>query len=118
VTQARGPDHLEEVVLRGPSGERTIPADGMFIFIGAEPLTAPIREWLRLDDRGYVLTGRDVLQRGSGWPVDRDPFLLETSHPGVFAAGDLRHGSIKRAASAVGEGAMAASFVHSYFATL
>jgi thioredoxin reductase (NADPH) len=120
VSEARGRDSLEEVVLRAPSGERTVPADGMFIFIGAAPLTAPIRDWLRLDDRGYVLTGRDILhaQGGSGWPLDRDPFLLETSHPGVFAAGDLRHGSIKRVASAVGEGALAASLVHSYLATL
>jgi thioredoxin reductase (NADPH) len=120
VSEARGRESLEEVVLRDPNGETTVPADGMFVFIGAAPLTAPIQDWLRLDDRGYVLTGRDVLraQDGSGWQHDRDPFHLETSHPGVFAAGDLRHGSIKRVASAVGEGAMAASLVHSYLATL
>jgi thioredoxin reductase (NADPH) len=120
VSEARGGDVLQEVVLRGPSGESTAPADGMFVFIGAAPLTAPLREWLRLDDRGYVLTGRDLVQAEgrSGWQLDRDPFHLETSQPGVFAAGDLRHGSIKRVASAVGEGAMAASLVHSYLATI
>jgi thioredoxin reductase (NADPH) len=119
VSEARGRESLEEVVLRDPNGETAVPADGMFVFIGAAPLTAPIQDWLRLDDRGYVLTGRDVLlaQDGSGWQPDRDPFHLETSHPGVFAAGDLRHGSIKRVASAVGEGAMAASLVHSFLGT-
>jgi thioredoxin reductase (NADPH) len=120
VSAARGREALEEVVLRGPSGETTVPADGMFVFIGAAPLTAPIQDWARLDDRGYVLTGRDLLSGHgrSGWQLDRDPFHLETSRPGVFAAGDLRHGSIKRVASAVGEGAMAASLIHSYLATL
>jgi thioredoxin reductase (NADPH) len=118
VREARGRDRLEEVVIEGPRGETTIPADGMFVLIGAAPLTAPISDWVRLDDRGFVLAGRDLLQAQgrSGWPLERDPFYLETSHPGVFAAGDLRHGSIKRVASAVGEGAMAASLVHSFLA--
>lgn len=118
VSEARGRDRLEEVVIEGPRGETTIPADGMFVLIGAAPLTAPISDWVRLDDRGFVLAGRDLLQAQgrSGWPLERDPFYLETSHPGVFAAGDLRHGSIKRVASAVGEGAMAASLVHSFLA--
>jgi thioredoxin reductase (NADPH) len=101
------------------AGPTTIPADALFALIGAAPLTAPISDWLRLDDRGYVLAGRDLLEapeRG-GWPLDRDPFHLETSRPGVFVAGDLRHGSIKRVASAVGEGAMAAALIHSFLAT-
>jgi thioredoxin reductase (NADPH) len=118
VSEARGRDWLEEVVIEGPTGEATLPAEGLFLLIGSAPLTAPISDWLRLDDRGYVLAGRDLLQAQgrSGWPLDRDPFHLETSHPGVFVAGDLRHGSIKRVASAVGEGAMAASLVHSFLA--
>ena len=90
------------------------------MLIGAAPLTAAISDWLSLDDRGYVLAGRDLLraQERSGWSLDRDPFHLETSHPGVFVAGDLRHGSVKRVASAVGEGAMAASLVNSFLATI
>jgi thioredoxin reductase (NADPH) len=116
VREARGRDWLEELVLEGPTGETTIPAEGLFVFIGAAPLTASISDWLRLDDRGYVLTGRDLLQAQGrpAWPLDRDPFHLATSHPGVFVAGDLRHGSIKRVASAVGEGAMAASLVNAH----
>jgi thioredoxin reductase (NADPH) len=118
VSEARGRESLEEVVVEGPTGETTIPAEGMFVLIGAAPLTAPIRDWLACDERGYVLAGRDLLQAAgqSGWPLDRDPFHLETSHPGVFVAGDLRHGSVKRVASAVGEGAMAASLVNSFLA--
>jgi thioredoxin reductase (NADPH) len=120
VREARGRDWLEELVIAGPAGERTVPAEGLFVLIGAAPLTAAIGDWLRLDDRGYVLAGPDLTQAqgGSDWPLDRDPFHLETSRPGVFVAGDLRHGSIKRVASAVGEGAMAASLVHSFLAAL
>ena len=116
VSEARGGGWLEEVVAEGPAGETRIPADGLFLLIGAAPLTAPISDWVNLDERGYVLAGRDLLQieEGSRWPLDRDPLYLETSQPGVFVAGDLRHGSIKRVASAVGEGAMAASLVHSF----
>jgi thioredoxin reductase (NADPH) len=72
------------------------------------------------DERGYICAGRDVLdlvaQRHGSWPLERDPFLLETSVPGIFAAGDVRHGSIKRVASGVGEGSMAIAFVHQYLA--
>jgi thioredoxin reductase (NADPH) len=120
VREARGRDWLEELVIAAPAGERTVPAEGLFVLIGAAPLTAAIGDWLRLDDRGYVLAGPDLTQAqgGSDWPLDRDPFHLETSRPGVFVAGDLRHGSIKRVASAVGEGAMAASLVHSFLAAL
>ena len=119
VSEARGGEWLEEVVIAGPRGETTLPAEGLFLLIGAAPLTAPISDWVRLDDRGYVLAGRDLLQgqAQSGWPLDRDPLYLETSRPGVFVAGDLRHGSIKRVASAVGEGAMAASLVNSFLAS-
>jgi thioredoxin reductase (NADPH) len=118
VSEVHGKDSLEGVVVAGPAGDMTLPADGMFVLIGAAPLTAPIRNWLACDERGYVLAGRDLLQASdrSRWPLDRDPFHLETSHPGVFVAGDLRHGSVKRVASAVGEGAMAASLVNSFLA--
>jgi thioredoxin reductase (NADPH) len=118
VSEVHGGDSLKEVVVECPGGEATLPAHGMVVLIGAAPLTAPIKQWLALDERGYVLAGRDLLQAPdrSGWPLDRDPFHLETSHPGVFVAGDLRHGSVKRVASAVGEGAMAASLVNSFLA--
>jgi thioredoxin reductase (NADPH) len=118
VAEVRGREWLEEVVIERPSGQTTLPAEGLFVLIGAAPLTAAISDWIRLDDRGYVLAGRDLLQAQgrAAWPLERDPFHLETSQPGVFVAGDLRHGSIKRVASAVGEGAMAASLVHSFLA--
>ena len=116
VSEARGGAWLEEVVAEGPTGRTSIPADGLFVLIGAAPLTAVISGWLNLNDHGYVLAGPDLLQldEGSRWPLDRDPLYLETSQPGVFVAGDLRHGSIKRVASAVGDGAIAASLVHSF----
>jgi thioredoxin reductase (NADPH) len=79
----------------------------------AAPLTLRVQEWLRCD-HGYIMAGPDLLHGAarSGWPLERDPMFLETSHPGVFVAGDVRHGSIKRVASAVGDGAMATSLVH------
>jgi thioredoxin reductase (NADPH) len=90
------------------------------VLIGAEPVTAGVEDWLRCDERGYFMTGPDLLQSSdrSWWPLERDPLFLESSQPGLFIAGDVRHGSIKRVASAVGEGAMAASLIHSYLAAL
>ena len=73
------------------------------------------------DDRGFILTGPDVMQGGKpprDWPLERDPFLLESSVPGIFCAGDVRHGSVKRVASGVGEGSVAISFVHQYLASI
>ena len=118
VSEAHGDDWLEEVELSGPAGTSAVPAEGLFVLIGAEPLTATISDWLKCDDRGYLLTGRDLLQASdrSGWQLERDPFHLETSQPGIFVAGDVRHASVKRVASAVGEGAMAVSLVHAYLA--
>jgi thioredoxin reductase (NADPH) len=92
----------------------------LFICIGGVPQT----EWasevgLALDQGGYLVTGPDLLRDGqppAGWPLDREPYYLETNLPGLFAAGDVRHGSVKRCASAVGEGAMAVTFVHRYLA--
>ena len=116
VVSGEGRDRLEGLTIRSPDGDRSLVADELFILIGAEPLTAGVEDWLRCDRRGYLMTGPDLIDTTdrSWWSLDRDPLFLETSQAGVFAAGDVRHGSIKRVASAVGEGAMAASLVHSY----
>jgi thioredoxin reductase (NADPH) len=92
----------------------------MFVLIGGEPLTAGVEDWLRCDAGGYIMTGPDLYAEAdrSWWPLARDPLFLESSQPGLFIAGDVRHGSIKRVASAVGEGATSISLVHSYLATL
>jgi thioredoxin reductase (NADPH) len=86
---------------------------GLFIFIGADAQTGWLPPEIAVDERGYVLTGPDV-RAGERWTEDRDPFLLETSVPGIFACGDVRFGPVKRVASAVGEGSMAIAFVHQY----
>jgi thioredoxin reductase (NADPH) len=96
---------------------RTVPAYALFIFIGAMPHTDWVADVLKRDSQGFILTGPDLLRDGRRprrWNLDRDPFLLETSVPGVFAAGDVRQRSVKRVASAVGEGSMAVQFVHQY----
>jgi thioredoxin reductase (NADPH) len=111
-----GRDQLESVAIAGPQGEQTLPTDALFVLIGAEPLTAGVENWLRCDERGYFMTGPDLLHSSdrSWWPLKRDPLFLESSQPGLFVAGDVRHGSIKRVASAVGEGAVAIQLVHEY----
>ncbi|MGA8042140.1 MAG: NAD(P)/FAD-dependent oxidoreductase, partial [Terracidiphilus sp.] len=119
VIAAEGSDHLEAIRLRGPQGERSVPATSLFVFIGA----APRAEWLPpevlRDEKGFVLAGQDLHRNGrlpESWQEPREPYLLETSVPGIFVAGDLRHGSVKRVASAVGEGSIAVQFVHQYLA--
>jgi thioredoxin reductase (NADPH) len=112
VTEARGEGHLEQLVL---DGAETLDVQAMFVFIGAAPYTDWLGDRVARDERGFVLAGPDVLGRAH-WPHERDPFLLETSLPGVFVAGDVRHRSIKRVASAVGEGSMSVQFIHQYLA--
>jgi thioredoxin reductase (NADPH) len=118
VVGAEGRDWLESVAIDGPYGEQTLPTEALFVLIGAEPLTAGVEDWLRCDAGGYFMTGPNLLQSSdrSWWPLERDPLFLESNQPGLFIAGDARHGSIKRVASAVGEGAMAASLVYSHLA--
>jgi thioredoxin reductase (NADPH) len=122
VVAVRGTDHLEKISVRGPGGgERDLDAAAMFIFIGAKPQTGIVSGLLELDAEGFVLTGPDLPRtdrRPRGWTLDRDPFLFETSVPGVFAAGDVRAGSGKRVAAAVGEGSAAVGMVHSYLETV
>ncbi len=106
-------DHLRRLRVRGAGGaEEMLDADACFVFIGASPRTDWLDGVVARDDRGFILAGLDA--QGAGWPLKRDPYLLETSVPGVFVAGDVRARSIKRVASAVGEGSMAVSLVHQY----
>ena len=124
VVGVEGDDHLEAIVIeKGRGGvRRRAETQALFVFIGADADTAWLPSAVIRDERGYVCTGRDVLdlveRRQGTWPLARDPYLLETSVPGVFAAGDVRHGSIKRVASGVGEGSMAVAFIHQYLAEL
>jgi thioredoxin reductase (NADPH) len=119
VIAADGGSRLESVTIADRDGQqRELRADAMYVLIGGQPLTAGVEGWLRRDEGGYLVTGAD-LHRDSQtpwWPLARDPLPLESSQPGVFIAGDVRHSSIKRVASAVGEGAMAISLVHAYLA--
>ncbi len=114
---------LESLVLSDSNGENatTLPADALFVFIGARPHTEWLAGTLALDSNGFVLTGRDLSQTTgshSQWPLRRPPSVLETSMPGVFAAGDIRHRSVKRVAAAVGEGSTATLLVREYLDTL
>lgn len=119
VTAVAGDDRLRSISIAcDTSGEtQTVPASALFIFIGAEPCTAWLDGVVERDSRGFVLTGPDLMHDGKrpkNWPLERDPGLLETNIPGIFAVGDVRHGSIKRVASSVGEGSVAIQFVHQY----
>lgn len=111
VTTGGGQGHLEHLELRdlASGAEQTVPADALFVLIGSRPFTDWLPSELAKDEHGFLLTGDDVSR---AWPLERHPFLLETSMPGVLAVGDVRHGSVKRVAAAVGEGATAVQFVH------
>jgi thioredoxin reductase (NADPH) len=110
-----GSGHLEHLLLRDrDSGEtELVPAAGLFVLIGAQPFTSWLPESVRRDQWGFILTGPDT---GQDWPLQRAPLLLETTAPGVFAVGDVRHGSMKRVAAAVGDGSTAIRLVHDYLA--
>ncbi len=119
VIEAHGNEHLEEIsVLCSDTNKiERVTATSMFIFIGALPRTDWLGGVIERDDRGFILTGPDLIHDGKrpqGWSLERDPFLLETNVPGVFAVGDVRHGSVKRVASSVGEGSVAVQFIHQY----
>jgi thioredoxin reductase (NADPH) len=119
VSEVHGETHLEEISLlcSDTSKVERVPAGAMFIFIGALPRTDWLADVVERDERGFILTGPDLIrdgQRPKGWVLERDPFLLETNVPGLFAVGDVRHGSVKRVASGVGEGSVAVQFIHQY----
>jgi len=119
VVEALGNGRLEALRLRGPSGEGVTPASSLFVFIGAAPVTAWLPACILRDEKGFLLAGSDLRKDGrlpDTWRENREPFLLETSVPGIFVAGDVRAGSVKRVASAVGEGSIAVQFVHQYLA--
>jgi thioredoxin reductase (NADPH) len=119
VLEAIGDERLESLRLRGPAGDFQVPATSLFVFIGAVPVTAWLPPCILRDEKGFVLSGSDLRKDGKLpeiWHETREPLLLETSVLGVFVAGDVRHGSVKRVASAVGEGSIAVQFVHQYLA--
>ncbi len=118
-----GGDRLEQVTVESVNDGRTetLAAAAMFIFIGAMPHSDMVAGVVERNQAGFILTGSDVLVAGArppGWLVNRDPMLLETSVPGIFAAGDVRHGAVRRVASAVGEGAVAIGLVHQFLKTV
>lgn len=121
VIETFGEDHLERLTVRNSATgeEETVPARSLFIFIGAAPRTEWLEGVVERDERGFILSGPDLMRNGKrpkNWTEERDPYLLETSVPGIFVAGDVRHGSVKRVASGVGEGSIAVQFIHQYLA--
>jgi thioredoxin reductase (NADPH) len=123
VVGADGDDHLEQLRLidRVTGTEEKVDTSWLFVLIGAAPGTEWLGDTVRRDERGFILSGPDLMVDGKpppGWDLDRHPYFLETSVPGVFVAGDVRSQSVKRVASAVGEGAMAVTLIHRYLELL
>jgi thioredoxin reductase (NADPH) len=123
VVEVHGSERLEAITIRdretGETRREATPA--IFLFIGASPHTKMLGDLVALSSAGFVLTGPDLFvnsERAAGWKLKRDPYLMETSVPGIFAAGDVRHGVIRRVASAVGQGSAAINFVHEYLKTV
>ncbi|MBW3636622.1 MAG: NAD(P)/FAD-dependent oxidoreductase, partial [Armatimonadetes bacterium] len=119
IAEAHGEEKLEKLTLENvESGDKAeVETGGLFIFIGAEPFTDFLGDAVLRDDKGFILSGVDLINDGKppeNWLLDRTPMALETSVPGIFVAGDVRHGSMKRVASGVGEGSTAISLVHQY----
>ncbi len=123
VTRVRGKHKLEEVVVTASNTLKTtvLPVAAMFVFIGVKPQSEIVKGLVELDSKGFIVTGRDLIKNGQTpmhWTLQRDPFLLETSTPGIFAAGDVRSGTNPRVASATGEGAIAVALYWQYIKTL
>ena len=119
MVEAHGEDHLEAISIHCAASNEAnkVSANSLFIMIGAAPNTKWLGDIVERDERGFILSGPDLMRDGKrpkGWTLDRDPGLLETNVPGIFVVGDVRHGSVKRVASGVGEGSVAISFVHQY----
>ena len=126
VAEVHGEERLESITILDCSSQQkeTLPTTALFIFIGGLPHTEYLKDVVETDDHGFILTGPDLEKLGGdhhrpkwAWPLERDPFWLECSVPGIFAAGDVRHGSTKRVAAGVGEGATAVLFIHEYLSS-
>jgi thioredoxin reductase (NADPH) len=123
VIEAKGETNLEAITLKNVlTGEtQTVPAQSLFIFIGAVPRTEWLDGMVERDERGFIITGSDLKREGvriKGWTLEREPYLLETNIPGIFAVGDVRHASVKRVASSVGEGSICVQFIHRYLSNV